>query len=66
LAKPLEEITLLEVFEAAQDPLEVTFDTSEVPWCSCEKHACLSKKVWEATRESMQNSLSGITMANLL
>jgi Rrf2 family protein len=66
LAKSLDEITLLEVFEAAQDPLEVTFDTSDVPWCSCEKHACLSQKVWEATRQSMHESLSSLTMEHLL
>jgi Rrf2 family protein len=66
LAKPLEKITLLEVFEAAQDPLEVTFDTSDVPWCDCEKHACLSQQVWETTRESMRDSLSKLTMKHLL
>jgi Rrf2 family protein len=66
LAKPLDQITLLEVFEAAQDPLEVTFDTSDAPWCSCEENACLSEKVWEATRKSMQDNLSKLTMKHLL
>jgi Rrf2 family protein len=66
LAKPLEEITLLEVFEAAQDPLEITFDTTDAPWCNCKKHACLSKQVWETTRDSMRGSLSNLTMKHLL
>jgi Rrf2 family protein len=66
LAKPIEEITLLEVFEAAQDPLDVTFDTSDAPWCSCAEGACMSEKVWSATKESMRESLSKLTMKHLL
>jgi Rrf2 family protein len=66
LAKPLEEITLLEVFEAVQDPLEVTFDTSDAPWCNCKKHACLSNQMWETARDSMRDSLSKLTMKHLV
>jgi Rrf2 family protein len=66
LAKPLEEITLLEVFEAAQDPLDVTFDVTDVPWCDCEKGSCISEKLWSATKESMRENLSKLTMQNLL
>jgi Rrf2 family protein len=66
LAKPLEEITLLEVFEAAQDPLDVTFDTSDVPWCRCEQDSCMSGKVWDRAKESMRENLSGMTMKHLL
>jgi Rrf2 family protein len=66
LARPLEEITLLEVFEAAQDPLDITFDTTGVSWCRCEKDACISEKVWSSTKEAMRDSLSKLTMKHLL
>jgi Rrf2 family protein len=66
LAKPLEEITLLEVFEAAQDPLDVTFDTSEAPWCRCEESRCLSEKAWNDAKESMRSHFASLTMKHLL
>jgi Rrf2 family protein len=66
LARPLDEITLLEVFEAAQDPLDVTFDVSDTPWCCCEKGACISEKLWSVTREAMRDNLSKLTMRHLL
>jgi Rrf2 family protein len=66
LARPINEITLLEVFEAAQDPLDVTFDTSDAPWCSCEERACMSEKLWSSTKDAMRASLSKITVSDLL
>jgi Rrf2 family protein len=66
LAKPLDEITLLEVFEAAQDPLDVTFDVSDTPWCRCEKKACMSEKLWNATKESVREHFSKTTIKDLL
>ncbi|MDR0347271.1 MAG: Rrf2 family transcriptional regulator [Coriobacteriales bacterium] len=66
LAKPLAEITLLEVFEAAQDPLDVTFDTKDVPWCECEGQRCISEKLWASTKQSMREHLSKMTMEELL
>jgi Rrf2 family protein len=65
LAKPLDKITLLEVFEAAQDSLDDAFDAAGMPWCRCEKDSCISAKVWDTTKESMRNSLSKITMEHL-
>jgi Rrf2 family protein len=66
LAKPLDKITLLEVFEAAQDPLEVTFDTSDVPWCRCKKKSCVSEKLWTSTKEAMRANLAQTTMHDIL
>jgi Rrf2 family protein len=66
LAKPVEEITLLEVFEAAQNPLSTTFDTSNVPWCRCEKDNCISKKLWDRAEESMREHFSNLTIKQLL
>jgi Rrf2 family protein len=66
LAKPISEITLLEVFEAAQNPLDVTFDTSDAPWCGCEGDACLSEKLWSDAKESMRDHFSKTTMEHLL
>jgi Rrf2 family protein len=66
LAKPIEEITLLEVFEAAQDPLDITFDASGSPWCNCVERACVSEKAWNTTKEAMRDCLSKLTMKHLL
>jgi Rrf2 family protein len=66
LAKPLDEITLLEVFEAAQGPLGMTFDTSDLPWRTCEKEACVSTRLWGSTEEALRAHLAQITMQQLL
>ncbi|MDR1713234.1 MAG: Rrf2 family transcriptional regulator [Coriobacteriales bacterium] len=65
LAKPLEDITLLEVFEAAQNPMDVTFDSDDAHWCKCEDH-CITEKLWQGSRKVLGEYLSGITMADLL
>ena len=66
LAKPLDEITLLEVFEAAQNPLDVTFDTSETSWCSCEDENCICEDFWVSAKEIFHDHLEKVTMENLL
>ncbi|MDR2036148.1 MAG: Rrf2 family transcriptional regulator [Coriobacteriales bacterium] len=65
LARPLKEITLLEVFEAAQDPLEKAFSTKNSPWCSC-KEQCVSNDAWLSTREVMSKHLSGIYLHSII
>ena len=65
LVKELEDITLLEVFEAAQEPLEFTFDIDEACWCSCED-GCVSKYVWDSTKQILQGHFSKITMRNVV
>jgi Rrf2 family protein len=66
LAKPLEEISLLEVFEAAQNPLDDAFDTSDSPWCSCEGKTCITDDLWKSTKENLSSHLASISMASLL
>jgi DNA-binding IscR family transcriptional regulator len=65
LAKPLKEITLLEVFEAAQDPLSVAFSNEDTPWCSCEG-GCVTNDVWDSTTSLIGDHLSGISMHTVL
>ena len=66
LARPLEEITLLEVFESVQDSLDATFDNSGASWCNCEKGSCVSDQLWGSAKEAMREALSKITMENVL
>jgi Rrf2 family protein len=66
LAKPLDEISLLEVFEAAQNPLDDAFDTSDSPWCSCENDTCITEGLWNSTKKNLRDHLSGISMGSLL
>jgi Rrf2 family protein len=65
LARDLSDITLLEVFEAAQDPLDVAFGTDGAVWCSCEG-ACISDALWESTRKALAAHLSKITMKQVI
>jgi Rrf2 family protein len=65
LARPLEEITVLEVFEAAQGPLDTTFSTDSMPWCGCTE-ACMSDKVWSSAKRMISDHFSSLTMHNLL
>ncbi|MDR2672357.1 MAG: Rrf2 family transcriptional regulator [Coriobacteriales bacterium] len=65
LAKPLDEISLLEVFEAAQDPLDTAFNNDDVPWCECADD-CVSKDVWHSTKTLLGEHLAGISMHHIL
>ena len=66
LAKPLDKITLLEVFESAQNPLDVTFDTSESTWCHCGQDTCICEDLWKSAQTIMRDHLSTITVQTLL
>ena len=65
LAKPLKDITLLEVFEAAQDPLEKAFSTKDSSWCNCADD-CISKDMWHSTRVVLGKHLSGIRLHEII
>ena len=65
LARPLQEITLLEVFEAAQDPLDKAFSTKGSSWCNCED-VCVSEDIWHSTRETLGRHLAGIQLSHII
>ncbi|MDR1357924.1 MAG: Rrf2 family transcriptional regulator [Coriobacteriales bacterium] len=65
LARPLQEITLLEVFEAAQDPLEVAFSPKDPSWCGCE-NSCVSEDIWLSTRSVLGKHLSSIQLHRII
>jgi Rrf2 family protein len=65
LAKDLKDITLLEVFEAAQDSVESIFDTEETPWCSCEGE-CKTDHIWDKATEVVRDHFRGITLHHVL
>ncbi len=65
LARPLQEITLLEVFEAAQDPLDVAFSTKNSPWCACDT-ICVSEDAWVSTREILGEHLASIRLSHII
>ncbi|MDR1014170.1 MAG: Rrf2 family transcriptional regulator [Coriobacteriales bacterium] len=66
LARPPEEITVLEVFEAAQNPLDEAFAVSDAAWCSCEGASCMTGKVWDAAQEALRAQLAGVTIRQML
>ncbi|NLG10025.1 MAG: Rrf2 family transcriptional regulator [Coriobacteriaceae bacterium] len=65
LARPLKDVTLLEVFEAAQGSLEDTFSSGEASWCNCHKEACPTDESWEGVRALLHSHLSGITIQSI-
>ena len=65
LARPLQEITLLEVFEAAQDPLDKAFSTSGSSWCNCGK-SCVTEDIWLSTREVLGKHLASISLHQII
>lgn len=62
LARPLQEITFLEVFEAAQDPLDKAFCATDSPWCNCDESNCVSEEVWLSTREILGKYFADIRL----
>ena len=65
LARSLEEITLLEVFEAAQDPLDKAFSTNDSSWCNC-GNICVSEDIWLSTREVLGTHLADIKLNQII
>jgi Rrf2 family protein len=65
LAKPLDEITVLEVFEAAQGSLDTTFDTTGVSWCGCD-NGCMSDQVWSTAKQILGDHFSTLTVHHLI
>jgi len=65
LLRTLESITLLEVFEAAQDPLDEAFGNDDTPWCQC-KGKCMCDGVWKTTRKLLKEYYSKITLKQLI
>ncbi len=66
LARPLDRITLLEVFEAAQNPLDVAFSTNDFPWCKPEKALSSTDKLWDSVKKSMGEALANANMREVL
>jgi Rrf2 family protein len=66
LARLPKDITLLEVFEAAQDSLDSSFSTAGTSWCNCEEDSCLTEKFWDSVKTTLRDHLETITMDSLL
>jgi len=66
LARPLDKITLLDVFEAAQGSLDMNFQTDDAAWCNCEENGCLTEKFWGSVKTTFHNHLAKVTMKSLL
>jgi Rrf2 family protein len=65
LAKPLDQITVLEVFEAAQGPLEETFNNDGSPWCTCNDD-CISDPVWHKAKKMLGDHFSKLSVGELI
>jgi Rrf2 family protein len=64
LAKPPEEIKLLEVVEAVEGPLDLVSCVVHPRGCPRSKK-CVTMEVWEEISQAMKGILSGITLAEL-
>jgi Rrf2 family protein len=65
LAKPPEEIRLLEVVEAVEGPLNLVNCVAHPEGCP-RSGSCVTIEVWEAMGNAMREVLSGITLAQLV
>jgi Rrf2 family protein len=65
LVRDLADITLLDIFEAAQEPLDKTFGNEGAQWCGCED-GCILDGVWRSTHEVLKRHFSTITMDKII
>jgi Rrf2 family protein len=65
LARPPEEITLLEIIEAVEGPISLTGCSSDP--CECEQASeCPAGPVWFAVQQNMKTILGGTSLENLV
>jgi len=64
LARPPEEISLLDVFETIEGPLGLTSCTMEGHWCPRETD-CTLASVWHTVQDLIQSNLSAATLDRL-
>jgi Rrf2 family protein len=65
LARPPEEISLLDVFETIEGPLAVTSCTADHDWCTNAPH-CLLAGIWFNVQDDMAKRLKAATLDKLL
>ena len=65
LAKDPDALTLLELVEAVQGPLNIAVCTSSPEWCNREG-ACRFHPVWEGANKIIRDYLSSVTIKQLL
>ena len=64
LAKPREQTTLAEVYEALDGPLALTTCQRSNEQCVCE-HSCGTKGIWKELHQIMNEYLKGRTLADV-
>ena len=65
LAKKLDEISLLDIFEAVQESLDATFGGDDPLDRSCEA-ACVTERLWSSTKKVLIEHFSKITMQQMI
>lgn len=65
LAKPADELTLLDIIESMQGPLSIAICARETNWCPRDEH-CPFHQVWLGADVLMHNYLSSVTVQQLL
>lgn len=65
LARPADELTLLEVIESVQGPVGVSICSREEDWCPRDK-TCPFHRVWEGADNILRDYLSSVSIKELL
>lgn len=65
LARPADELTLLDIVESMQGPLSIAICAKEANWCPRDEH-CPFHQVWKGADALMRNYLSSVTIQQLL
>jgi Rrf2 family protein len=64
LARPAGEITMLDVVEAIEGPLELSLCSTD-PECCGRSHDCPASLVWPAVQEGLRSALARVTLEAL-
>lgn len=62
LARPAEEITLADIVEALEGPIQIA-ECADVPNCCAEPSVCALQEVFAAASQTLRDYLNGITLA---
>ena len=66
LAKPLHEVTLLEVFEAAQCPLDESFHSKEAVWRQENPNQYDIEGIWDEACETLRGYFGQVKMDEII
>jgi len=66
LARPATRINLLEIIEALEGPLAVSYCFGDKAELACSCRGCLTKKVWDKVQKNLTQTLKSVKLSDLI